>query len=91
LAVPGGRVVIFGRTAGTIPEVTPELLFRKQLSVFGTTMGSRDEFLSMLDFVHKHKLRPVIAEVFPLDKAEDALLSLETENRFGKIVLRNLP
>ena len=51
-------------------------------------MGSRDEFLSMLDFVFKHKLRPVIAEVFPLEKVEEALRSLEMENRFGKIVLR---
>ena len=91
LALPGGRVVIFGRTAGAIPEIYPEILFRKQLSIFGTTMGSRDEFLSMLDFVHKHKLRPVIAETFPLEKAEEALRGLETDDRFGKIVLRNSP
>jgi len=91
LALPGGRLVIFGRTAGPIPEIAPEALFRKQLSVFGTTMGSRDEFLSMLDFVHKLKLRPVISETFPLEKAEEALQSLEADDRFGKIVLRNSP
>ena len=88
LALPGGRVVIFGRTAGNIPDITPEILFRKQLSVFGTTMGSRDEFLSMLDFVYKHKLRPVMAETFPLENAEEALSSLKKDDRFGKIVLR---
>jgi zinc-binding alcohol dehydrogenase/oxidoreductase len=91
LAQPGGRVVIFGRTAGNIPGISPELLFRKQLTVFGTTMGSRDEFLSMLDFVAKHTLRPIVAETFPLEKAEDALRSLYTESRFGKVVLKISP
>jgi len=42
----------------------------------------------MLDFAYKHKLRPVMAETFPLEKAEEALSSLEKDDRFGKIVLR---
>lgn len=88
MAVPGGRVVLFGRTAGTIPEVAPRAIFWKQLSIFGTTMGTRDEFLSMLDFVEKNKLRPVIDETLPLDHLEVAMQRLEKPDRFGKIVLQ---
>lgn len=44
----------------------------------------------MLDFVHKHKLHPVIAEMIPLEQLDEAMNKLETEDRFGKIVLRIL-
>ncbi len=88
LAVPGGRIVMFGRTAGSITDIAPELLFRRQLSLYGTTMGSRDEFLSMLDFISKHQIRPVLAETFPLEKAEEALKAIDQGGRFGKILLR---
>ena len=88
LALPGGRIVLFGKTAGTIQNVSPRNLYWKQLSIFGSTMGTRDEFLSMLDFVYKHKLRPVIDEQFPLDQIETAMQRLENPDRFGKIVLK---
>ncbi len=90
LALPGGRLVIFGRTSGAIPNIAPSILFWKQLSIFGTTMGTRDEFLSMLDFVHKHQLRPVIDATFSLEQIEKAIKHLETANRFGKVVLQIL-
>ena len=51
LALPGGRIVNFGRTAGNITDISTRLLYWKQLSILGTTMGTRDEFLSMLDFL----------------------------------------
>jgi zinc-binding alcohol dehydrogenase/oxidoreductase len=88
VAMPGGRVVMFGRTVGAIPNITPRSIFWKQLSVFGTTMGTRDEFLSMLDFVEKHSLHPVIDSSFVLDGVEDALKRLEAKERFGKVILK---
>lgn len=88
LALPGGRIVIFGRTAGNIPEIAPRLLFWKQLSVFGTTMGTRDEFLSLLDFVEKKKIVPVVDEILPLQRTEEALTKMAKGSQFGKIVLQ---
>jgi NADPH:quinone reductase-like Zn-dependent oxidoreductase len=88
LAFPGGRIVNFGRTAGNITDVTTRLLFWKQLSIHGTTMGTRDEFLSMLDFVESRKLKPVIDQVFPLEDFQQALKRMENKDQFGKIVLQ---
>lgn len=88
IALPGGRIVIFGRTAGNIPHISPSVLFRKQLSIHGTTMGTRDEFLSMLDFVESRNLRPVIDSVFPLDRIEDAISRMQNKEQFGKIVFK---
>ena len=88
IVLPGGRIVNFGRTAGNISELATRLLYWKQISIFGTTMGTRDEFLSMLDFVESRSLRPVIDQTFPLDRINDALTRMEDGNQFGKIVLQ---
>jgi zinc-binding alcohol dehydrogenase/oxidoreductase len=88
LAMPGGRIVNFGRTAGNIGDISTRTLYWKQLSIFGTTMGTRDEFLSMLDFVESRKLKPVIDCVFPLEEISDAFKRMDEASQFGKIVLQ---
>lgn len=88
LALPGGRIVNFGRTAGNITDIATRNLYWKQIQILGTTMGTRDEFLSMLDFVESRKLKPVIDTVFPLEKIEDAFRRMEDNTQFGKIVLQ---
>jgi NADPH:quinone reductase-like Zn-dependent oxidoreductase len=87
LAMPGGRIVNFGRTAGNISEVSTRLLYWKQLSILGTTMGTRDEFLSMLDFLESRNIKPVIDQTFPLSKVNEAFERMKQGNHFGKIVL----
>lgn len=88
LASPGGRVVIFGRTAGAIPDISPRTIFWKQLSVFGTTMGTRDEFLSLIDFIDKRNVKPIVDQVFPLANAAEAFQKMDSSQQFGKIVLK---
>ena len=88
LALPGGRIVNFGRTAGNISELSARTLYWKQLSILGTTMGTRDEFLSMLDFIESRKMKPVIDKVFPLEEISQALNRMEQGDQFGKIILK---
>lgn len=88
LALPGGRIANFGRTAGNISELATRLLYWKQISIFGTTMGTRDEFLSMLDFVESRSLKPVIDKVFPLENIQEAFARMEQGDQFGKIILQ---
>lgn len=87
LAYPGGRLVLFGRTDGMIPEVSPRTLYWKQLNILGSTMGTQDEFLSMLDFMEKNNLRPVIDSDFRLEEVNEAMKKMESGEQFGKIVL----
>jgi len=88
LAAPGGRIVNFGKTAGNISEIATRTLYWKQLSILGTTMGTRDEFLSMLDFVESRNMKPVIDKIFPLDNIQEALARMEQGDQFGKIILQ---
>ncbi|TVQ07693.1 MAG: alcohol dehydrogenase [Bacteroidetes bacterium] len=84
----GGRIVNFGGTAGNIPEMTAAKLFWKQASVLGTTMGSPEDFANMIHFVQKHKIQPEIDKIFPFEDAELAFKHMESQEQFGKIVLK---
>ncbi len=87
LATLGGRIVNFGRTAGNITDISTRQLYSKQLSILGSMMGNRDEFLSMLDFMESRNMKPVMDQTFPLAKAADAFQRMREGNHFGKIIL----
>lgn len=89
LTLPGGRIVNFGRTAGnTLDGISTRLLYWKQISVYGTTMGTRDEFLSMIDFIESRNIKPVIDQVFALDQFGEAFKRMQQGSQFGKIVVK---
>jgi zinc-binding alcohol dehydrogenase/oxidoreductase len=88
LCHPGGRIVIFGGTAGNIPALNGRKIFWRQLQIIGTMMGSPDDFKAMLGFLNKHQIVPVVDEVFPLADAEKAVRKMEKSSQFGKIVLQ---
>ena len=90
LCNPGGRIVIFGGTAGNIPPLDGRKIFWKQLQLLGTTMGTHDDFVAMLNFVNNYQLVPVIDETFPLKDAQKAVDKMANSSQFGKIVLQNL-
>ncbi len=87
LAAFGGRIILFGRTAGNIPQLKPRTIFWKQLSVLGTTMGNPGEFKAMLRLVIRHKIRPVVDTIFPLAQINEAFRKMEEGQQLGKIVL----
>ncbi len=88
LALPGGRIVNFGRTAGNIDSIVTKQLYWKQLSILGTTMGTRDEFLSMIDFIESRNLKPVMDKTYPLNEIDSAFARMKEGSQFGKIVLK---
>ncbi|SFD97085.1 zinc-binding dehydrogenase [Spirosoma endophyticum] len=87
VASPGGRIAFFGGTTGNITDIVPARVFFKQLSIFGSTMGTEREFADMLDFVNEKQIVPIIDEIFSLDKVELAFQKMEAGKQFGKIVL----
>lgn len=87
VAAPGGRIVIFGGTAGKIDGLIPPKVFFKHLNIMGSTMGTPAEFADMVAFVEKYQIQPVIDTVMPLAEAEAALRRMDAGQQFGKIVL----
>jgi zinc-binding alcohol dehydrogenase/oxidoreductase len=85
---PGGRIVSYGATAGIPGKLELRKVFWKQLHLVGSTMGSPDDFAAMLDMVNKHKIKPVVDEVFALSEGNKALEKMNVSTQFGKLVLR---
>jgi len=85
---PGGRIVIFGGTAGNIPALNGRKIFWRQLQLMGTMMGSPANFKAMVDFVNTHEVTPIVDEVFDLADTPKAVASMEHSTQFGKIVIR---
>jgi zinc-binding alcohol dehydrogenase/oxidoreductase len=60
------------------------------LKIYGSTLGSREEFRQLLSFISVKKIEPVVDSVFPLKDAAAAQERLEAAKQFGKIVLQIL-
>ncbi|WP_421948562.1 quinone oxidoreductase family protein [Phaeodactylibacter xiamenensis] len=83
----GARIVTYGGTQGKVPDFSPQLIFWKQIAILGTSMGSDQEFQDMATFVSKHKIKPVVDQVFPIAEATKAFERMDQGKQFGKIVL----
>ena len=88
LTAPGGRVAFFGATRGNPPVLPMRKVFWRQISLIGSTMGSPSDWRQMTEFVALHHLKPVISDVFSLDRASEAFALMERGGQFGKIVLK---
>lgn len=85
---PGGRVVVYGATAGNPPMIDLRRIFWKQITVQGSTMGTDENFRAMAAFVEAHRLRPPVDQVFPLINVRQAFERMKDAQQFGKIVIK---
>ena len=84
---PGGRIVTCGATTGSDIALDLPRLFYRQLSVIGSTSGTRAETLRMLQFMHAAGLRPVIDSVFSFERIRDAFARTQAPDLFGNVVV----
>jgi NADPH:quinone reductase-like Zn-dependent oxidoreductase len=83
----GGRLVTFGATSGAAGDTEIRLVFWRQLSILGSTMGNPADYRRAMDLVFQGKIDPVIHSVLPLSEARQAHEMLENGEVFGKVVL----
>ncbi len=84
---PGGRVTVCGATSGPNPPAQLHRFWWKQLTVYGSTMGTRDDFLGAYELVRSGRARVHVDSVFPLADTRAAHERLERGEQLGKIVL----
>ena len=84
----GGRIAVCGATSGPNPPAELHRIWWKQLSVLGSSMGTRADFESAYDLVKSGRALPVIDSVFPLAEAAAAHERLESGAQLGKVLLR---
>ena len=83
---PGGKLVVSGATSGPAPPAELTRVFFLQLSVIGSTMGTRDELDRLIRFCLERDIRPAIHAAMPLADARDGFQAMLAGDLVGKIV-----
>jgi NADPH:quinone reductase-like Zn-dependent oxidoreductase len=84
----GGTVSLIGHLTGTEGELNPFPILVKAVRLQGVVVGSIRTFEDMSRALEEIASRPVIDEILPLHRANEALARMETASHFGKIVVR---
>jgi NADPH2:quinone reductase len=91
-----GRLIVVGFTGGSIPEVRVNRLLLGNTEVVGAGWGAyvmgkpdlnREIGAAVNRMVDDGFIRPVVGERFPMERAADALKTLDERRATGKIVL----
>lgn len=83
---PGGRIVISGTTSGpALDDAGLTRIFFLQLSVIGSTMGTRDELERLVKFLDATGARPLLDRTIPMEQARDGFAAMAQGDVFGKI------
>ncbi|WP_283152767.1 zinc-binding dehydrogenase [Guptibacillus hwajinpoensis] len=83
----GGKFCTSGSAGGQKTELDFRTMYLKHITLYGSVLGTRDEFKRMLEAIAEGKIKPVIDRTFPLEKARDAQVYFKKAGKLGKIVL----
>ena len=93
-----GRIVVVGLTAGATAPFNMGLLLMKRLTIVGTTLRGRpvEEKIALarefseriIPFFEVGRLKPIVDRVFRFEEIRGAHELMQSNNTFGKIVLR---
>ena len=83
---PGGVIVTSGATTGYDPGAELNRVFFTQLSVIGSTMGTKDELEALIRMCAVTGIRPQIDVELPLAQAPEGFARMAEGRTNGKIV-----
>jgi NADPH:quinone reductase-like Zn-dependent oxidoreductase len=84
---PRGRLAISGAIAGPIAELDLRTLYLHDLTVLGCTYQEREVFESLVGYVERNEISPVIAKTYPLEDIVHAQRDFVEKGFVGKLVL----
>lgn len=83
-----GRIVVCGATTGPNPPAALHRIWWKELAIFGSSMGTPEDFEAAYELVKSGRAKVIVDSVFPLAEVRAAHERLEAGEQLGKIVLR---
>jgi len=83
----GGRIVVCGATTGPNPPAALHRIWWKQLTIYGSTMGTKADFEGAYELIKSGRAKPIVDSILPLEQARAAHERMEAAEQFGKIVL----
>jgi len=85
---PGGRYAVAGAIGGPIVEFDVRTLYLKDLSFFGCTVLEPEVFGNLITHIESGRVKPLVAETYPLREIANAQAAFTSKGHIGKIVLR---
>lgn len=91
-----GRITIIGFTSGRIPAIGVNIPLIKGFSILGVRAGEygrkfpdkgRENMAAIMRLLGERKIRPHVHARFPLERAVDAMRTLQDRSVIGKVVL----
>ena len=62
-------------------------LIERNANIHGLSVGNREQFEAMMDFVSEHGIRPVIGRTYTFDETGQAIQDIARGGNFGKLVV----
>jgi len=83
----GGRIVVAGATSGPNPSADLPRVFFREVSVLGSTMGTRGELERLVAFLDATGARPLIDRTIPLTEVRSGIEAMVAGELQGKVVV----
>ncbi len=83
----GGTLVTCGATTGKSAMTDIGIIYWKQTSILGSSMGSMDEFRAVTRLFTEGLIKPIVDSVFKADDVAEAYAKLESGEQYGKVVV----
>ncbi|WGK70214.1 alcohol dehydrogenase family protein [Candidatus Haliotispira prima] len=84
---PGGYYAVSGAIGGPIVPLDLRTLYLKDLTFCGCTVLDESAFPNLIRYIENKRIRPLVAEVHPLEDIVEAQKSFVRKKHVGKIVL----
>jgi NADPH:quinone reductase-like Zn-dependent oxidoreductase len=82
-----GRYACAGAIAGPIVELDLRTLYLKDLQLLGCTVPAPDVFRSLIGYIEREEIRPLVSAIYPLREIAAAQTAFLSKRHVGKIVL----
>jgi NADPH:quinone reductase-like Zn-dependent oxidoreductase len=83
----GGHINVIGYLAGVGLGLSVFDLIERNANIHGLSVGNREQFEEMMDFVSEHGIKPVIGRTYSFDETGQAIQDIARGGNFGKLVV----
>ena len=84
-----GRVITFGVLTGGNLETDGRLLYNNQITIKGTTGGTVNGLIDLIELARKEQFRTKIWKEVSLEESKQAIEMIFDKNRDGRIIIKN--
>jgi NADPH:quinone reductase-like Zn-dependent oxidoreductase len=83
----GARILTVGNTGDPKVQIDNRYIFAKHLSLIGSSMGTHNDFKTVMGLIFSGRLKAILDQTFPLSEAGAAQERLARGDQLGKITL----